>query len=46
MTLEEELKALGVMPKAQPKQPKQPKQPVDRTPRDVSWFARGEECPH
>lgn len=43
MTLEEELSALGVLPKAQPKQPKQT---VDRTPRDVSWFARGEECPH
>lgn len=43
MTIEEELKALGVLPKDQPKQTKQP---VDRTPRDVSWFARGEECPH
>lgn len=43
MTIEDELKALGVLPKAQSKP--EPK-PVDRTPRDVSWFARGEECPH
>lgn len=41
---EADFRALGLLPAKPPAPPAQP--PVDRTPRDVSWFKRGEECPH
>lgn len=42
---ERELRELGLMPKrVDDRKPADPV--VNRQPRDVSWYHRGEECPH
>lgn len=41
---ERELEALGLRRKVEQK--RQPEPAGCREPRDVSWYHRGEECPH
>lgn len=42
---EQMLSELGLKPKSVDDKTN-PKTAIDRQPRDVSWYKRGEECPH